>query len=228
MQVRVEHGQAGAHRARGVAVVIDVFRAFTVSAYALGAGARECLLVRTVEEALDLAAEIPGAVVSAEVEGRPVPGIPISNSPSMIGALDLQDRVLIQRTSAGTQGVGAAAEKAEVVMAASLAVLEATAQRLLRMRPRLVTLVATGEPAGHFEDRECAGLLSALLRGEPADRDAALDRIRASEHYRFLESGAMPGFPKEDLDLALEVDRFDFAMEVERRAAVLALRAVSP
>lgn len=227
MEVRTELGQAGAHRARGVAVVIDVFRAFTVSAYALAGGARECLLVRTVEEARELADGIPGAVISAEVEGRPVPGIPISNSPSMIAELDLRDRVLVQRTSAGTQGAAAAAEHADRVLAASLTVAGATARRLRQLRPRLVTLVATGEPDGHLEDRECAGVLERLLRGQAGDVEAAAVRIRASDRYRELESGATPGFPVTDLELALAVDRFDFALEVEARGPLLVLRRVS-
>lgn len=211
-----------------MAVVIDVFRAFTVSAYALAAGARECVLVRTVEEALDFAERTPGAVVSAEIEGKPVPGIPLSNSPTMLSEVGLKDRVLIQRTSAGTQGVAAAAEHADKVVAASLVVLSATAELLRRMRPRLVTLVATGEPDGHFEDRECSELLATLLQGQNPDVQAALERIRGSEHFQFLHSGAMPGFPRSDLDLALAVDRFDFALGVELQDGVLRLRAVSP
>ncbi|TMF02894.1 MAG: 2-phosphosulfolactate phosphatase, partial [Chloroflexi bacterium] len=62
----------------GVVVVIDVLRAFTVSAYALAGGARECLLVGTVDEARALAAATPGAIISAEVDTLPVAGIPIS------------------------------------------------------------------------------------------------------------------------------------------------------
>ncbi len=48
-------GIEGARRARGTVVVIDVLRSFTVSAYALAGGARECRLVKTVAEARALA-----------------------------------------------------------------------------------------------------------------------------------------------------------------------------
>src|ERR1700730_5452570 len=89
----------GAQEARGVVVVIDVLRAFTVSAYALAGGARECLLVTTVAEARALAAQVPGSVLSAEEGALPVQGIPISNSPTQIQAAGLKGRVLIQRSS---------------------------------------------------------------------------------------------------------------------------------
>jgi 2-phosphosulfolactate phosphatase len=227
MEVRTELGQAGARRARGTVVVIDVFRAFTVSAYALARGARECVLVREVDEARRLAVQIPGAVISAEVDGRPVAGVRVSNSPTMISELDLADRVLIQRTSAGTQGAAAAAEKADRVLAAGLVVLTATARCILRAAPDVVTLVATGEPEGHLEDRECADLIRQLLEGRSPDVEGAISRIRDGERYAELSSGAIPGFPASDLDLALQVDRFDFAMEVAHRGHLLVLSRAS-
>src|SRR5205823_7400756 len=57
-QMRVRHGLGveGARDATGIVVVIDVLRAFTVSAFALAGGARECLLVSTIDEARELAA----------------------------------------------------------------------------------------------------------------------------------------------------------------------------
>src|SRR6266480_6636309 len=100
-------GIEGARRARGTVVVIDVLRSFTVSAYALAGGARECRLVRSVAEARALATRTPGSVLCAEEDALPVEGIPISNSPTAIREADLRDRVLIQRSTAGTQAVAA-------------------------------------------------------------------------------------------------------------------------
>src|SRR3982074_392555 len=110
-------GIEGARQARGLAVVIDVLRSFTVSAYALAGGARECRLVTTTQAALALAASIPDALVSAEEEGLPIPGIAISNSPTQITAADLKGRVLVQRSSAGTQGAAAVAEGIDIFAA---------------------------------------------------------------------------------------------------------------
>jgi phosphosulfolactate phosphohydrolase-like enzyme len=46
----------------GVAVVIDVLRAFSFAAYALDAGADRLILMQDLDGALRLAAEIPGAL----------------------------------------------------------------------------------------------------------------------------------------------------------------------
>ncbi len=67
-------------------MVIDVIRAFTVSAYALAGGAAECRLVGGVEEARALAATLAGALISAEVEGLPVEGIAIACSLAVASA----------------------------------------------------------------------------------------------------------------------------------------------
>ena len=96
--------------AAGVAVAIDVLRAYTTAAYGLAAGAREILLTGTVEEALALRAEIPGSLAMGEVNGRQPPEFDFGNSPSALAGLDLSGRPLIHRTSAGTQGAVRAAQ----------------------------------------------------------------------------------------------------------------------
>ena len=222
--MRIVHasGIEGARSARGLVVVIDVLRAFTVAAVALAGGARECLLVESLDEAKRLAAEIPGSVLSAEVDGLPVRGIEISNSPVAIQALPMAGRTLVQRTSAGTQGVVAAG--GSEVLAASLVVASATAREIARRKPETVTFVATGEPAGHFEDRACALYMEALLEGRPAGLDALLEPLRASERYGQVMRGEWPGFPPADLALGLHVDLFDFAMPVTFEGGIHRLR----
>jgi 2-phosphosulfolactate phosphatase len=212
-------GVEGARSARGVVIVVDVLRSFTVSAYALAGGARECLLVSTVEEALAVAQKIPGAVVCAEVDGLPVPGIAISNSPTQIQAADVRGRTLIQRSSAGTPAM-AAVTTTEGIFAASFVVAGATAQACLLRRPHVVTLIAS---ADFPEDHACAKYLEALLRGGREDVVSLLAPLRASERYHMHMSGTWPGFPATDIELALAIDRFDFAMPATRRDGYLRL-----
>jgi len=71
-----------AAQARGVVIVIDVIRAFTVAGYAFEGGARGLWLVRQVEEALALREREPGALLAGEVDGRLIPGFDHNNSPS--------------------------------------------------------------------------------------------------------------------------------------------------
>ena len=221
MEVIHATGIEGARQARGIAVVIDVLRAFTVSAYALAGGARECRLVITTDEARTLAVSIPGALVSAEEDGLPIPGIAISNSPTQIKAADLKGRVLVQRSSAGTQ-VAAAVAPGVDIFAASLVVARATVQACLLRRPSPthLTLIAS---ADHLEDHACARYMETILRGETPDSERLMQPLRNSERYAHLMSGAWPGFPPSDIGLAIMPDRFTFAMPATREAGYLKL-----
>src|SRR4029077_9898903 len=119
LQIRRLRLLDGAKKARGLTVVIDVFRAFSTAAYAFDRGAREVVLVAGVDEALALRERWPDALVMGEVHGRRVPGFDFGNSTTAIAKADLAGRRLIQRTSAGTQGV-VAASGAETLVLGSL------------------------------------------------------------------------------------------------------------
>ena len=214
--MKIVHGLGieGAEAAStGVVVVIDVLRAFTVSAFALAGGARECILVPTVEEARELGASMPNAIVSAESNTLPIPGIAISNSPTQIRAADLKDRTLVQRTSAGTPVVNAVRQDLDI-FAASLVVARATAQACLLTNAGTITLIASGD---FPEDHACAQLIEAYINGRECDVRDLLGPLYSSERYANFERGDWPGFPKTDLDLSLDPDRFDFAMPAVRR-----------
>jgi 2-phosphosulfolactate phosphatase len=213
-------GIAGARTAIGTVVVIDVLRAFTVSAYALAGGARECRLVRTVAEARELASRTPGAVICAEEEALPVEGIAISNSPTMIQATGLKDRTLIQRSTAGTQV--ASAVVSDDIFAGSLVVARATVQACLLRRPDTITLIAS---ADHPEDHACAAYMESLLNNAHANLDQLLQPLRQSDRYRRAMSGDWPGFPRTDIDLSISADRFDFAMPITRGDGYLRVTA---
>ncbi len=211
-------GIEGARQASGTVVVIDVLRSFTVSAYALAGGARECRLVRTIEEARALAASTPGAVMCAEENALPVAGIALSNSPTQIAGAELKGRVLVQRSSAGTQ-VASAVENGDI-FAASLVVAHATVQVCLLRRPKTLTLLAS---ADHPEDHACAQYMEQLIRGERPNLERLLQSLKESERYQRARSGDWPGFPPTDLDLSLTPDRFDFAMPITRHNGYLQL-----
>src|SRR5438128_12583657 len=213
-------GIEGAREARGTVVVIDVLRSFTVSAYALAGGARECRLVKTVAEARALAARIPGAVVCAEEDALPVEGIAISNSPTKIQETDLEDRILIQRSTAGTQ-VAAAVENGDM-WAASLVVARSTVQACLLRKPETLTLIAS---ADHPEDHACAAYMEAIVREEEPDLERLLQPLRESDRFRRAMSGKWPGCPATDLELALPADRLDFATPITREGAYLRVTA---
>jgi 2-phosphosulfolactate phosphatase len=214
------------HEATDTVVVIDVLRAFTTAAYAFAAGAVDIRPVATVEEALALRAQNPGWLVMGEVGGRPVAGFDFGNSPAAFLGVDMSGRHLVQRTSAGTQGV-MRSRNARRLLVASLVVARATAETIRRHAPETVTLVITGarQDRSGDEDAACADYLEALLAGAPVDREAIMRRVRQAWAGR-LFTRADPDFPAADLECALDIDRFNFALEVRRREGLHVIEPV--
>jgi 2-phosphosulfolactate phosphatase len=159
----------GAERATGTVAVIGVFRAFTTAAVALANGASSIMMVRTVEEALALRDAGIGEFCMGEVGGRAPPGFDFGNSPFEISVVDFSGKTIIQRTSAGTQGI-VAASGAKRLYAASFVTAEATVRALLSGPPDQISLVAMAD-----------------------------NGIKRTE---------------EDVDIALDIDRYDFAVRV--------------
>jgi 2-phosphosulfolactate phosphatase len=206
----------GARSATGYAVIVDVFRAFTTAAFCVAAGAREIVLVNDHEEALAMKRADPKLFLSGEIDGRPIPGFDVGNSPSAIERLDLAGRRVVQRTSSGTQGV-VAATGAHAIMLGSFVIAAATVRYLSARAAQEVTIVAMGQNAleDADEDLACARYLAAALNGgRPSVPQVTLLADRDGE-------GWPDWFPRRDAELALDVDRFSFALPVVRENGLL-------
>jgi 2-phosphosulfolactate phosphatase len=210
---------AGAADARGIVVVIDVLRAFSCSALMFHYGSRDLALVRTPQEALGFRERDRDYLVAGEVKGVKVEGFDIGNSPADIvskGESFFRGRRVAARSSAGTQGVLAAAARAEVVMLGSYMTAAATAARIRERAgdDTTITLVAMGFEGVRtsVEDERCGDYLEHLLTGKPYDHLQAIwDCLHDPEIAASLR-GEHEYRPKEDIVLALQRDLFDFVM----------------
>jgi 2-phosphosulfolactate phosphatase len=204
----------GAEQATGAVAIIDVFRAFTTAAVAFANGASRIIMVGSVEEALSLRDGGLAQVCMGEVGGRAPPGFDFGNSPFEIANVDFAGAAVAQRTGAGTQGI-VAARNADRLYAASLVTAKATAKALLLHQPQRISLVAMGNNAvmRTDEDELCALHLRNLLEGRPGNPEAVRQVILAGGEIRRFHDPSDPHHPR-DLEIALDIDRFDFAIRV--------------
>jgi 2-phosphosulfolactate phosphatase len=220
------------HLAEGFVVAIDVLRAFSTAAYALAGGAREILLTGSIEQAFALRDQYPDYLLMGEANGLLIPGFDLSNSPGEIQEKDLDGRGLIQRTSAGTQGI-VRSVKATSWLASSFVVASATARAIRQISPETVTFVITGLDSDRSkheafpwfgdEDAACADYIEKLLAGEKPDSASYLQRVRDSAPGQIFVDPKHPEFQTADLELCTAVDRFDFALAVQRRNGLFAM-----
>ena len=209
-------------------VAIDVLRAFTTDSYLFNLGVPEIILVANVQEAFDLRKSLPDSLISGEVNGIKVPGFDLGNSPSVAVTQNLTGKRIIQRTSAGTQVV-TLPSRATTRIAASLTNLSATVRFIQKAAPATVTLLQTGyfpQEGWGDEDVACAEAIEQTLTGYPVDWDILFQRVRQSRSGLHFD-GTQPDFPPEDLEMALLVDRFDFAMVIHPENGLHVMRTVA-
>jgi 2-phosphosulfolactate phosphatase len=210
--------QQDAKEARGIVIVIDVIRAFTVASYAFAGGAKSIWLVRTVEEAQALRQRDPQALLAGEIGGRLIPGFDFNNSPVLIASANIVGRQLIQRTGAGTQGaVGASNATYTLLCALTNASATAAYARTLAAQTGLpITLLPTNNqhPRERNEDHFCADYLEALLTDSPYASEVlnkSIHTLRTTNRFIGWAAGDF-NFPIEDIPAILAANHFSFAM----------------
>ena len=223
MEIRILQLVEGARKARGLTVIIDVFRAFTVEAWLSRNHAAAILPVGSIEEALAYRRAHPGALLCGERGGRMIEGFDFGNSPSAIEHRDLTGRTVVHTTSAGTQGIANAAG-AEEIVGGSLVNAAAIARYIRLRNPQQVSLVCMGL-AGKEETEEdtlCARYIQSLLEDKPlADLDAEIDILKNTSGAKFFDPAQQDVFPEADFHLSTQIDRFDFVLCYDRATGMM-------
>ena len=225
MEIRMGSLVRDAREAAGTTIIIDVFRAFTTAAIAFDRGATRITLVAEVEEALELHRRGVGDLLVGEVDGKRPEGFDFGNSPYEISQADVHGKSLVQSTRAGTVGV-AAAVNADTIYLGSFVVAQATVDAILREHPELVSIIAMGDQGRvrSDEDEHCGIYLRNLLEGRRPDFDAVKKLIMSGGATQKFFDGEQPQFHLEDVTLALEADRYPFAMSITREDGLLVAR----
>ena len=216
MKVQILQLIEGAQAARGLTVVIDVFRAFTVEAWLMHNGTQKLLPVGEVETALEYRDAHPGTILVGEREGAIIPGFDFGNSPSQIEKEDFTGKTVVHTTSAGTQGV-VNATGADMILAGSLTTAAAIARYIKQVGAETVSLVCMGlagvRPTD--EDTLCARYIKSILEDTPLDLAGEIEKLKVTDGAKFFDPAQQSMFPEPDFWLSVQADRFDFVLKVE-------------
>ena len=217
-----------------MAVVIDVFRAFSCEPLFFHFGAAKVILEADPSRASALKRKHPDLVLVGEVNEVPIEGADLGNSPSEIilkGEHLFRNKTIIHRTTAGVTGALAALDRADEVILASFMTAKAVATYIKEKNPPLVTLVAMGDRAEQKapEDEACADYLEHLLTGRPYDPVSTLKGIVFQPTAQKFIAGSKPYLPREDPLFCLQRDLFDFVLLARRKeeAVMVVLKSVN-
>ena len=223
MNIQILHLLDGAKQAKGLTVIIDVFRAFTAEVYMMGSNAKKIIPVAQVQEAFDYKKSHKNAILCGEREGRMVAGFDFGNSPSQIQKKDLTGKTVVHTTSAGTQGI-AAAIHADEIITGSLVNARAIATYIKRKNPSTVSLVCMGLSAREEtpEDTLCALYIKSLLENTPmADIQEKAYALRFTSGKKFFDPLQQDAFPREDFPLCIETDIAPFVLRLNADSGAL-------
>jgi len=217
MNIKILHMIEGAKAARGITVVIDVFRAFSVEAYFLANGAEKIIPVGDANLAYKLKEENPEMILAGERHGRILPGFDVGNSPSELMKLDAKGKTVVHTTSAGTQGI-ANAVNANEILGGSLVNAKATAEYIRRSGAEEVSLVCMGLEAlsETEEDNLCAYYIKSLLEGSEIDMAEEVEKLKYTSGAKFFDKAQNDVFPEADFGMCTQVDKFDFVMKLRK------------
>ncbi len=208
----------GALKAKGVAVIIDVFRAFSVSCYAVDSGASRIIATESAEAAFHLKTIYKNSILVGERDEKKIEGFDLGNSPTEILKTNLTGKTVIHTTTAGTRGI-VNAVSADLVITGSIVNAGAIVRYIRAINPEHVTLVAMGYRAKFSaeEDLLCARIISAGLNDQKIVFETSISDLQFSSGKRFFQPDNIEFSPPTDFFLCTIPDRFNFVLKAEKR-----------
>ena len=218
MKVEILEFVEGARKAKGVVVIIDVFRAFTVACYAFDARAVRIIATSEVSNALQLKLKYKNSVLVGERDEKKIEGFDFGNSPTEIIKADLSGKTVIHTTTAGTQGL-INARNADSILTGSFVNVSSIVKYIKSIDPEYVSLVAMGYRAtlSSEEDLICAEMISAELRNKRFISERKIANLQNTSGKRFFDPANIDFSPPTDFFLCTMINRFDFVLKATRR-----------
>jgi len=211
LKIEIIKSLKDAGKATGLAVVIDVFRAFTTEAYIFANGASKIIPVLDLDEAHKLKKENPDFILLGERKGIKVEGFDYGNSPTEIMNVDFSGKTIIHTTSNGTKGL-ANAHNAEMFLVGGLVVADSIIKYIKNNNFQNVSLISTApDTENDNEDILLACYIRDVLNGNKVDELAIKNKLKTTTVALFLQNEA--GVPQTDIDLCLDFHRFNFVIK---------------
>jgi len=228
MEIEILQLLEGAQKARGLTVIIDVFRAFSTACYAFQAGIQRIYPVGDLEKAYFLKQQNPDYILVGERNEQKPEGFDFGNSPSQLLEATLSGKTMVHTTSSGTQGIANAKGAGEIITG-SFVNAQAIINYIRKQQPEFVSLVCMGYSCQYptDEDTLLAVYIKNELEGTPNDFQTMVEKIRAGDGARFFAPEKQEWAPAADFDLCLSLNRFDFVLKVENENGLNYLKKIS-
>jgi 2-phosphosulfolactate phosphatase len=217
VQIKTIYNTSNAHEATGIAVVIDVFRAFSTACAIMSQDVEKLLVAEHVQELYQLKDDHPDIILVGERDGIKLRGFDYANSPIEIMRADLHGKTVALTTSAGTRGMLKATNADEIITGAFVNA-HAIISHIQSKSPEHVSLVCTGAVNEHIknEDTLCAQYIEQSLLGNKPKFMEMKEQLRKSMHAMHFFDEKVLSHPEEDFDACLKIDSYDFVLKAQQ------------
>ncbi len=227
MNIQILQLLNGARKAKGLTVIIDVFRAFSTACYAYEYGASQIIPVGDINSAYRIKEQNPGYLLLGERNEQKPAGFDFGNSPTQLIKEKINSKTIIHTTSASTQGISNATNADEIITG-SFVNAGAIVNYIKQKQPEQVSLVCMGYACEHpsEEDTFCAEYIQNELKGTPNHFRKTVERLRNGSGSRFFAKEKQDWAPQTDFDLCLQLNRFNFVLKIDKKADLNYLRRI--
>lgn len=214
MEIEILEFTEGARRATGLTVIIDVFRAFSLTCYAFNEGASRIIPVAEPSDAFLLRKKFKNSFLIGEREEKMIEGFDLGNCPTHILCTNVKGKTIIHCTTAGTNGIVNAINASEVITG-SFVNADAVVNYIRKQNPTNVSLVAMGYRATKTADEDyfCAEYIKDMLNGIESDFESTRTILQLSAGQRFFNPANIEHSPPSDFFLCTDLNRFDFVLK---------------
>jgi 2-phosphosulfolactate phosphatase len=214
MQINILHLVEGAQQAKGLTVIIDVFRAFTTACYIMEKQPQKLILVEHLEQAFLLKEKYSDCLLIGERHEQKPEGFDFGNSPTHILNANIANKVVIQSTSAGTKGVLNAIH-AEEIISGSFVNIQSIVNYILFKKPKHLSLVCMGYAAEKPSDEDtfCAESIIKLIHNETIQMPSIIEKLKTGAGARFFLAEKQHYAPANDFYLCTHMNTFNFVLK---------------
>ena len=205
--VNIYDPETDVNNINGFTIVVDVFRAFTVSYFIMANNPQKYIAVDNIELAFLLKQQDSKSLLIGERKGVKIEGFDYGNSPTEIVNKDFTNKTIIHTTTAGTKG-HMRQPKHNTVIVGSFLNANAITKYIQKNKIEVVNIYCTAEKGNLYgeEDYYFAEYLKKKIEKEEIDYIEIKKKLRIGSGKGFKENGFAP---YSDFEYCMDLDKFD-------------------
>lgn len=212
MKININHFVKGASQAKGICVVIDVFRACSVVCYVHQQNINKYIVSNDLDAIKQFKKVYPDAIYIGKNHELSDPLFNTNNSPKEIVEKCIMGKNIIHNSAGGIVSL-ISAVNAEEVITGSFVNAKAVAAYIRYKNPKEVTLVASGHLGEKYaiEDVMCAEYIKEFIIGNESEESKIYNNIQKE----MLQVFKANNHPEIDFEYCMKFNVFDFVVKLE-------------